>query len=71
MTAHRPELGLSQRHKSSYRNGWGGVCLEIADGFSGIVPVRDPKNSAGPSVVFPWDTWSSFVTGIRSGNLSA
>lgn len=52
--------------KSSYSNGSGGDCLEVADGCSGVVPVRDSKDPAGPVLRFTSAAWSSFVTDLRT-----
>ncbi|MYQ38934.1 protein of unknown function (DUF397) [Streptomyces sp. LamerLS-316] len=55
--------------KSSYSNGDGGNCVEIADGFPGLVPVRDSKAPDGPALVFTAAHWASFVGAFRSGTL--
>ncbi|NJQ03613.1 DUF397 domain-containing protein [Streptomyces zingiberis] len=55
--------------KSSYSNGDGGACLEIADGLPGLVPVRDSKAPTGPALAFPTSSWAAFVTALRSGDL--
>ncbi|MFI6156508.1 DUF397 domain-containing protein [Kitasatospora sp. NPDC051170] len=51
--------------KSSY-SAQEGQCVEVADGFPGLVPVRDSKDPSGPALVFPADAWQSFVTAIRA-----
>nr|WP_308409367.1 DUF397 domain-containing protein [Streptomyces pinistramenti] len=51
--------------KSSYSNQNGGACVEVADGFPGVVPVHDSKTPDGPAVVFEAAAWSSFVGGVR------
>ena len=51
--------------KSSYSNGSGGACIEIADGFAGIVPVRDSKDPDGPALVFAAESWSVFVSAVK------
>ena len=51
--------------KSSYSNGDGGHCVEVADGFPGVVPVRDSKVPGGPVLVFPAAGWAAFVTAVR------
>ncbi|MEV7089331.1 DUF397 domain-containing protein [Streptomyces sp. NPDC093085] len=50
--------------KSSYSDN-GTNCVEIADNFPGIVPVRDSKNPHGPALVFPADNWASFVSSVK------
>ncbi|MEU8668147.1 DUF397 domain-containing protein [Streptomyces anulatus] len=56
--------------KSSYSGGNQGECLEVARSHA-AVPVRDSKAADGPAVVFSADGWSSFVTALKSGHLSA
>lgn len=53
--------------KSSYSNGEGAECLEVADGHPGAVPVRDSKNPHGPACVFPAAGWSAFVAAVKDG----
>ncbi|MEU9043020.1 MULTISPECIES: DUF397 domain-containing protein [unclassified Kitasatospora] len=53
--------------KSSYSGGGGGQCIEVADGFTGILPVRDSKDPSGPALVFSSSAWQSFVTAVRTG----
>ncbi|MEU0400500.1 DUF397 domain-containing protein [Streptomyces sp. NPDC006197] len=56
--------------KSSYSNEDGGECLEVADHLP-HVPVRDSKNPAGPVLAFEAAAWSSFVTGVKDGQIGA
>ncbi|GAA2270836.1 DUF397 domain-containing protein [Kitasatospora cystarginea] len=46
-------------------------CIEVADGISGVVPVRDSKDPHGPALLFPADAWSAFVAGIKAGEFPA
>ncbi|MGP4115269.1 DUF397 domain-containing protein [Streptomyces sp. 4N509B] len=55
--------------KSSYSNGGDATCVEVADGFPGVMPVRDSKCPTGPALVFPANGWSSFVSAVREGEL--
>ncbi|MEU0136709.1 DUF397 domain-containing protein [Streptomyces sp. NPDC006296] len=55
--------------KSSYSNGDGGECLEVADGFPGLVPVRDSKDPDGPALAFTATGWTHFVDALRTGSL--
>ncbi|MFD8327581.1 DUF397 domain-containing protein [Streptomyces lydicus] len=55
--------------KSSYSNGEGAECVEVADEQPGLVPVRDSKSPHGPAVVFPADSWSSFIGAVKNGEL--
>lgn len=56
--------------KSSYSNTDGGNCIEWAPATTattGIVPVRDSKDPAGPALLFPADAFASFVSAVRAG----
>lgn len=66
----RPDLSTAQWRKSSYSNSDGGECIEIADGYPGVIPVRDSKAPAGPALVVPAAAWSAFVSGLRVGDLA-
>lgn len=59
------DLSSAAWRKSSYSDGGDGNCVEVADGFPGIVPVRDSKTPQGPVLVVPATSWSSFVTAVR------
>jgi len=56
--------------KSTYSNGSGGNCLEVADLPNGRA-VRDSKHPQGPILVFATDQWRAFVQGIKARNLHA
>ncbi|MGO4418684.1 DUF397 domain-containing protein, partial [Streptomyces sp. MCAF7] len=55
--------------KSSYSNGDGGHCVEVADNVLGVVPVRDSKDPHGPALAFPVSSWSSFISAVKGGQL--
>ncbi|MFD5384461.1 DUF397 domain-containing protein [Streptomyces sp. NPDC127074] len=60
--------------KSSYSNGNEGQCVEFAPSIAataGVVPVRDSKRPAGPTLVFPVEAWTSFTSAVRSGEFPA
>ncbi|WP_277816047.1 DUF397 domain-containing protein [Streptomyces graminilatus] len=38
-----------------------------ADGFPGIVPIRDSKNLAGPRLVFVSSAWTPFLRTMKTG----
>ncbi|MER6625663.1 DUF397 domain-containing protein [Streptomyces sp. NPDC000931] len=53
---------------SSYSNGSGGNCVEVAVGLPDVVPVRDSKQSgagAGPVLLFRAAAWGTFVDEMR------
>lgn len=65
MRSKRPDLTSAAWRKSTYSDGGGGDCLELADNVPGIVPVRDSKNPTGPVLFFHPAVWSAFIVGIR------
>lgn len=66
------DLAAAKWRKSSYTNGDGGLCVEVADGLPGFVPVRDSKAAPhGPALVFPVGAWDRFVTALKAGDLRA
>ncbi|MEU7019892.1 DUF397 domain-containing protein [Streptomyces sp. NPDC046203] len=65
------DLSAARWRKSSYSNPDGGACVEIADHFQAVIPVRDSKVPSGPALVFPSADWSSFVMAVKSGALTA
>ncbi|WP_149184982.1 DUF397 domain-containing protein [Streptomyces sp. TRM49041] len=61
----RAELNAAAWRKSSYSNTQGGDCVEVADGFTGLVPVRDSKNPHRPALVVTGEAWSAFIGSLR------
>lgn len=54
--------------KSTFSNGNGGACVEVARNLPGIVAVRDSKDRGnGPTLAFIKDEWSAFVAGVKAG----
>ncbi|MFE7810574.1 DUF397 domain-containing protein, partial [Streptomyces sp. NPDC057433] len=53
--------------KSSYSNQAGGDCVEVADGFRTLVPVRDSKDPHGPTLRFANDPWAAFTSELKAG----
>ncbi|MFH9354148.1 DUF397 domain-containing protein [Kitasatospora sp. NPDC017646] len=64
------ELQIANWRKSTYSNGQGD-CIEVADGITGLVPVRDSKDPHGPALGFSPAAWRAFVAGIRAGDFSS
>ncbi|MFG2726172.1 DUF397 domain-containing protein [Streptomyces canus] len=56
--------------KSTYSGNEGGSCIEVLDGYTTGVPVRDSKAPEGPALVFPSARWTSFVAAVKDGSLS-
>ncbi|GAA0378046.1 DUF397 domain-containing protein [Streptomyces blastmyceticus] len=67
----RPDLSIAVWRKSS-RSINGNDCVEVADRqFPGTVPIRDSKNPDGPAITPTTTAWSTFVTAVANGDLSA
>jgi Domain of unknown function (DUF397) len=66
-----PDLTAVAWVKSSYSEGNGGACIEVAPGFTGLMPVRDSKNPQGPALTFTADAWAAFVAAVRSDEFPA
>lgn len=64
------DLSSAAWRKSSYSNGSGGACVEVADGFPGFVPVRDSKDPQGPALIFPVESWGAFVAAVKDGRFA-
>lgn len=63
----RPDLNGVVWRRSSYSNQEGGVCVEVADGFPGVVPVRDSKAPHGPALCFDSASWTAFTGELKAG----
>ncbi|MGW3387442.1 DUF397 domain-containing protein [Streptomyces cinereoruber] len=58
--------------KSSYSGGNGNSCVEVADLTKrGTIGIRDSKQDNGPAFESSPTAWSTFVTGVAAGALSA
>ncbi|MEV8405185.1 DUF397 domain-containing protein [Streptomyces niveus] len=55
-------VGAPGWRKSSYSNGDGGQCVEVADQHPGVVLVRDSKAPTGPVLVLSPAAWVGFLT---------
>lgn len=60
------DLSAATWHKSSYSNGDGGNCLEVAEGHPGLVPVRDSKRPRGPVLIVNAAAWAPFVEAVKA-----
>ncbi|MER5430857.1 DUF397 domain-containing protein [Streptomyces sp. NPDC002588] len=54
-----------QWRKSSYSNGMGGECLEVAI-LTEAIAVRDSKVAPGPQVTLSNAAWQSFIGALAS-----
>ncbi|MFI6158641.1 MULTISPECIES: DUF397 domain-containing protein [Micromonospora] len=68
-----PDLGTvdlaAARWFTSSRSANNGDCVECAV-LPDMVAVRDSKDRSGPTLVFPADRWTSFVTATTTGTLA-
>ncbi|MEU5428987.1 DUF397 domain-containing protein [Streptomyces olivoreticuli] len=60
------DLAKAQWRKSTY-SGDSGDCVEVADGHTGLVPVRDSKTPHGPALLIHARAWAHFIAGIQAG----
>ncbi|MBW5251405.1 DUF397 domain-containing protein [Streptomyces sp. P01-B04] len=60
------DLSAATWHKSSYSNGDGGNCLEVAQGHPTLVPVRDSKRPHGPVLLVDAAAWAPFVEAVKA-----
>ncbi|MGH3309118.1 MAG: DUF397 domain-containing protein [Streptomyces sp.] len=63
---HTPDLSTARWRKSSYSNSNGGECIEIAESFPGIVPVRDSKYPDGPALFVSTHSWAAFIDAVKT-----
>ncbi|MER7795480.1 DUF397 domain-containing protein [Streptomyces sp. NPDC097640] len=61
------DISPLQWRKSSYSNGSGGNCVEIADLASGGTAVRDSKDPERAVLAFSACAWGDFVAAVRRG----
>ncbi len=57
--------------RTSSHSGSGGNCIQVADGYAGVAPVRDSKDPSGPALVFPIAAFAAFVAGVKDGEFGA
>jgi Domain of unknown function (DUF397) len=60
------DLSRAQWRKSSYSNGNGGACVEVARNLPGVVAVRDSKDAEGAALIFAAGQWAAFVSGLKA-----
>jgi hypothetical protein len=60
-----PDLITAVWRKSSYSEGGANNCVEVADSYPGLVPVRDSKVPNSGVLVFGVSSWTAFVHGVK------
>ncbi|MFC8099535.1 DUF397 domain-containing protein [Streptomyces sp. NPDC057363] len=68
MVSNRIDLSEALWTKSSYSNGDGGNCVEVADGIPGLVPVRDSKAPDRPALILTAHAWAPFITALKDAD---
>jgi len=64
-TRDNSDLAGAVWRKTSYSNGNGGNCIEVAE-VDGGHAVRDSKNPTGPALMFTAASWRAFTAGVRA-----
>ncbi|MFE9442655.1 DUF397 domain-containing protein [Streptomyces sp. NPDC006602] len=64
------DLSNASWRKSTYSDGNGGSCVEVADGFPGVVPVRDSKVPGGAVLLIGSGAWTEFVGTVGAARFS-
>jgi Domain of unknown function (DUF397) len=62
------DLAQAKWRKSSYSNGNGGACVEVARNLPDAVVVRDSKDPDGATLDFAADQWQAFTARVKSGH---
>jgi len=55
-----PRPGVTEQGSRSAND-----CVEVADGYAALVPVRDSKTPAARPLVFSAVSWSAFAEGVK------
>ncbi len=63
------DLSRAQWRKSSYSNGQGGACVEVARNLPCVVAVRDSTDRTGPTLAFTPAQWRALLTAVRTGTV--
>ncbi len=69
-SSHPIDLTRADWRKSTYSNGNGGACVEVARNIPGIVAVRDSKNPSGPALVLGPGAGKAFLARVRAGDVT-
>jgi hypothetical protein len=64
-----PDLSTAVWRKSSYSEGGDNDCVEVADGYAGLLPVRDSKAPQGPALILGTGAWAPFVAAVQGGGV--
>ena len=63
------DIRRAEWSKSSHSSA-NGQCIQVARNLPGVVAVRDSKNPGGPKLMFSPADWRTFLSGVKSGDLT-
>ncbi len=63
------DLSRAVWHKSTFSNGNGGACVEVATNLHELVAVRDSKDPDGAKLIISPAAWREFMAQIRTSRL--
>ncbi|WP_420310877.1 DUF397 domain-containing protein [Streptomyces sp. YS-B37] len=66
MASYGTDLSNALWFKSSYSNGDGGECVEVAHNLPGLVPVRDSKVPHRPALLLTAPAWAPFIASLKA-----
>ncbi|MFE2882557.1 DUF397 domain-containing protein [Streptomyces graminifolii] len=66
MASYGTDLSDALWLKSSYSNGDGGNCVEVAYNLPGLVPVRDSKAPHHPALLLTAPAWAPFIASLKA-----
>lgn len=61
------EPNRAEWRKSSYSQGNGGQCVEVADSLPKAIAVRDSKDPGGARLTFQPAAWIAFTDEVKNG----
>lgn len=65
----RPDLTTAIWRKSSYCGGQGDGCVEVANQYPDLIPVRDSKLApTRRPIIFHTAAWSAFITALAAAD---
>jgi Domain of unknown function (DUF397) len=64
------DLATATWRTSSFSNGGGGNCVEVARLPTGLVAVRDTKDRSRSAQVHTSAAWSAFLVSVKAGEFS-
>jgi hypothetical protein len=54
---------------STFSNGSGGNCVEVATKLASVVAVRDSKDRQGPTLAVSGRAWTAFTDAVKDGEV--